>query len=294
MISKRVTQSACAGAFVALCSAATVMAQPADKRTIFTFSGPVTMPGVTLPAGKYVFRLANPESSARVVQVFSGDGKKAYGMFFSHPAERLEAAKNAEVRFMETAPGAGSAIKTWWYPGERTGFEFIYPKDQARKLAQSSKSSVLTTKAQSTTPEQTNTSSLARVSPAGDETTVETDTKTAAAQPSGVTQEGTIGDPSIAFPATSASARATRTPEQTLAANTRTSLPNTASDMPLVGMIGVLALAAAAASRLWAASVVTSVDARRFWRRPSRVGRLRVRVPTDCGVSMHRSLPAGS
>jgi len=250
MISKRVTRLACAGAFVALCSAGTVRAQPADKRTIFTFSGPVTVPGATLPAGKYVFRLANPESSARVVQVFSGDGKKAYGMFFSYPAERPDPAKNAEVRFMETAPGNGAAIKTWWYPGERTGFEFVYPKDQARKLAQSTKSSVLTTKAQSTTTEQTNTSSLARVSPAGEETTVEADTKTVAAQPSGVTHEGNIGDPSIAF--APASARAPRTPEQTLAANTRTSLPNTASDVPLVGTVGLLALAAAAAARVWA------------------------------------------
>jgi hypothetical protein len=223
MISK-VTRLACAGAFVALCSTATAMAQPADKRTIFTFSGPVTMPGLTLPAGKYVFRLANPESSARVVQVFSGDGKKAYGMFFSHPAERREAAKNAEVRFMETAPGAGSAIKTWWYPGERTGFEFVYPKDQARKLAQSSKSFVLTTKARATRPPSGLRGLVWRRvvdGRNGHEDCCAT---------GWCNQEG----PSRSVDCVPAAGRLARQdPEQTLAY--AHSLPNTASDMPLSG-----------------------------------------------------------
>ena len=39
------------------CVAGTAAAQPPDKRTFFTFSGPVALPGVTLPAGQYLFRL---------------------------------------------------------------------------------------------------------------------------------------------------------------------------------------------------------------------------------------------
>ena len=41
-------------------------AQPADYRTYFTFSAPVTLPGVTLPAGRYLFRLADPDGSRKV------------------------------------------------------------------------------------------------------------------------------------------------------------------------------------------------------------------------------------
>lgn len=48
------------------------------------------------------------------------------------PTERLEAASTPEVRFMETATGMPAAVKTWWYPGEGRGHEFIFPKDQAR------------------------------------------------------------------------------------------------------------------------------------------------------------------
>ena len=89
---------ACSVALLVGVTATPSIAQPVDKRTLFTFSGPVAMPGVTLPAGKYLFRLANPESSARVVQVLSADGTKPYGMFFSMRAERFEPAAAPEVR----------------------------------------------------------------------------------------------------------------------------------------------------------------------------------------------------
>jgi len=74
--------SVCAVALIASLRSA-AFAQPADKRTFFTFSGPVTMPGVTLPTGKYLFRIADAASSGHVVQVLNEDGTKIYGTFFS-------------------------------------------------------------------------------------------------------------------------------------------------------------------------------------------------------------------
>jgi hypothetical protein len=55
-------------------SIGTAQAQPADYRTFFTFSGPVTLPGVTLPAGTYLFRLADPTTGRKVINVLSADG----------------------------------------------------------------------------------------------------------------------------------------------------------------------------------------------------------------------------
>lgn len=133
MLIRKGVRVACAVALVAGLSVATVFAQTPDKRTVFTFSGPVSIPGVTLPAGQYLFRLADPMTSGKVIQVLSADGTKPYGLFFSYPVERLDASEKPKVRFMETAKDAPAAIKTWWYPGERTGYEFIYPNDQARQ-----------------------------------------------------------------------------------------------------------------------------------------------------------------
>ena len=120
-------------------------AQPADYRTYFTFSAPVTLPGVTLPAGKYVFRLADADSSRKVINVLSGDGKRSLAMLHTIPNQVMKAPKDAEIRFMETSAKVPPPIKTWWYAGKAIGYEFIYPRKQALELAKATTEPILTT-----------------------------------------------------------------------------------------------------------------------------------------------------
>ena len=272
MLSTRVFGLACAVAVFVCLVAAPVSAQPLDKRTLFTFSGPVTLPGVTLPAGQYLFRLADPNSSSKVVQVLNAEGTKPFGLFFTIPAERLEPASTPEVRFMETASGTPAAIKTWWYPGERRGYEFIFPKEQARRLAMAASQPVLTTDAQTTTTEQTNTAGLSRVGSSGNETDVNASAAPTAATPIGTTQEGQIASSSISIPTPSipavdsapvtqtASSQTSATQSGSPQANstqsgpapaTRTQLPRTASQLPLITMVGTVTLLSAASLRYW-------------------------------------------
>jgi hypothetical protein len=238
-------------------AASTATAQPSDKRTYFTFSGPVEVPGVALPPGKYLFRVV--DSGGRVVQVLSEDGSKPYAMFFSLPAERLTPASEPEVRFMETPAGTPPAIKTWWYPGETIGREFIYPKEQAQRLAKRSTEPVLTTQQQTTTTEQTNTGELSRVAASGSETVVNAESKPAATTPTGTAQQGETAPGSIIIPpasvptasnSTSSSAKAFAT-SGTPAKGSRKRLPQTASLLPIAGLLGVCLIAGAASIRLW-------------------------------------------
>jgi hypothetical protein len=143
-------------------------AQTFDKRTYFTFNTPVSIPGVTLPPGKYLFRLADAQSRD-VVQVLSPDGRTPYATFFAIPDQRAQAPRDPEVQFLETAEGMPAAIKTWWYPGSRTGYEFLYPKQQARLLARGTGQPVLTTAPETVSAAETRTVELTRVLPSGDE-----------------------------------------------------------------------------------------------------------------------------
>jgi hypothetical protein len=250
---RHVVTLACAVVLLACVMATPSTAQPLDKRTLFTFGGPVSMPGVTLPAGKYLFRLANPDSGRNVVQVLNAEGTKPYGMFFAMRAERFEPASTPEVRFMETASGTPPAIKTWWYPGERSGYEFVYPKEQARRLAQGASQPVLTTQTQTTTTEQTNTADLTRISSGGQEANLSADSTPAASTPGGTNQQGEVASSSLSIanatiPARVDASRVATTSEP--ASRTRRSLPQTASMMPMVAMIGCVALIAGIC--LWA------------------------------------------
>jgi hypothetical protein len=113
-----------------------------SERTFMTFSNTVEMPGVTLPAGTYVFRLADTPTR-NVVQVLSGDEKDILGQWTFVQAQRAQVTDDTVVMFRETPEGTMPAVQYWYYPGERIGKEFIYPKDQAQKIANRTGATVL-------------------------------------------------------------------------------------------------------------------------------------------------------
>jgi hypothetical protein len=242
---------------LACVTASPAAAQLSDKRTFFTFSGPVEVPGVALPPGKYLFRVVDP--GGRVVQVLSADGKTPYGMFFSLPAERLTPAPGPEVRFMETPRGTPPAIRTWWYPGETIGREFIYPKEQAQRLAKNVSEPILTTQRATKMAEETDTSQLSRVASSGAETSVNAGSKPAASAPSGSSQPGEPAPASIAIqPAgTAAAATSSTAGGQTVATSgspakrSRKHLPQTGSAVPLAGLIALYLITMATWIHLW-------------------------------------------
>ena len=53
------------------------------KTTYLTFSHPLSLPGVTLGSGTYIFEIANPSSGADIVRVMSRDRSIAYFMAFT-------------------------------------------------------------------------------------------------------------------------------------------------------------------------------------------------------------------
>lgn len=124
--------------------AATTAQQPdTHDRTIMTFSAPVELPGMRLEGGTYVFRLADT-ASRNVSQVLSRDEMEMLGQWLFIPAERREVTSETVVTFRETSAGSTPAVQYWFYPGESIGKEFIYPKDQATRIARRTGATVQT------------------------------------------------------------------------------------------------------------------------------------------------------
>jgi hypothetical protein len=143
---KRVTAIATA-TVLALLVALTlnVAAQQPDTRdrTIMTFSSAVELPGMRLEPGTYVFRIADT-ASRNVIQVLDQEEKNQLGQWLFVPAERAEVTGDTVVTFRETSAASTPAVQFWYYPGEKIGKEFIYPKDQALRIAQRTGATVQT------------------------------------------------------------------------------------------------------------------------------------------------------
>ena len=218
-----------AAAIVLTMSATPALAQPLDQRTEFTFNQPVEMPGVTLPAGTYVFRFVDATSGRKVMNVQAKDASsKNYGMFMTISAQRPKASDDAELRFLETPAGQPAAVKTWWYPGNTIGREFIYPKSQAVRLAKATNSTVLATQADNASNDQMKSADLAYVSPTGQETPLTDEQLVDAA----------ANTPPVG--ATTQSASSSRSREEGTMA--RAQLPRTSTPMAGIGLMGLISL----------------------------------------------------
>ena len=117
-------------------------ADEVNEATQMTFSQPVQVPGHTLPAGTYLFKLA-PVDSENIVQIFNADGTVLYASAMTIPVVRPEATGDTQVTLAEQTDGEPYALLKWFYPGRLTGKEFVYPKTQEQQLAQDRHENIL-------------------------------------------------------------------------------------------------------------------------------------------------------
>jgi Protein of unknown function (DUF2911) len=111
-------------------------ADEADQATTITFSKPIEIPGQVLPAGAYLFKLANSDSDRNIVQIFNADRTVLYATLQTIPTERQEPIGHTVVALAEQGAGQPDALLKWFYPGRETGNEFLYPKQREKELAQ--------------------------------------------------------------------------------------------------------------------------------------------------------------
>jgi len=240
-----------------------------DKKTDVTISNPVEVPGAILQPGKYMFKLVNNASNRHIVEISSEDGKKVYAIVFTVAARRLEPSSKTILTFYEMPTGTPEAVRYWYWPGELDGQEFTYPKDRAALI---SKATGVKVKEQ---PEDFDNHGNGGAVVSSNETDKDNDkheteiaaapqTPVVAPEPAPIVEDksNTViaqNEPaprSTDIPAPPAPVVEQHEPAPAPAPVTTASvdtssnqLPRTASDLPLIGLVGALSLAAAAATR---------------------------------------------
>jgi len=106
-----------------------------NKKTVMTFSQAVEIPGQILPAGTYTFVLLDSPSDRHIVQIFDADGSHLITTVLAINNYRLKPTGDTVVKFAERSGDNPEALKGWFYPGDNFGQEFVYPKQRAIELA---------------------------------------------------------------------------------------------------------------------------------------------------------------
>jgi len=216
---KSLTTLATVFCLVALCLFAVPKATADDwnRETVITFSGPVEVPGVgaqVLPAGTYVFKILDSQSDRHIVQIFSQDKTHVFTTILAIPNYRLKTTDKTTITFRERPAGQPEALRAWFYPGREWGEEFVYAKPRAIELAKETNEPVLATSIDlaAAPVEALKTAPVEAIDPKGEPVEL---AKVVEPPPVAATE-----------PVTVASER----------------LPQTASHLSLIGLIGLLAL----------------------------------------------------
>src|SRR5271165_745791 len=194
----------CLVAIAALFASSNANADTCNKATKITFPEPVEVSGTVLPSGTYRFQLMSSPADRHIVQIWNADRSRLITTILALPNYRLRPSGDTVVKFAERPSGTPEAVKAWFYPGDNFGQEFVYPKSRATQIAQNVNEPVLSVRDEAPTPVLEETPVKA-VEPSGEEVEIAEVVDTVAVPPA---------------------------------------LPETGSPLPLLGLLGVLAVGA--------------------------------------------------
>ncbi len=210
-----------------------------DQKTTITFNKPVELPGISLGAGTYVFKMLDYLSDPDMVEVLSQDEQTVYGLFRTIPDYHVNITTHTSIIFEERAAGTPAAIKEWFFPDRHNGHEFVYPKPEALELAKAEQP-VQPTAPPPDRSEQSRVVEPSEPAPAPEQTLPAAEEQLPLASPQG---PETQQMPQVAE---------TQQPEQESMPN---ELPKTASPLPLMGLLGILLMAGAFGLRVYSGRI---------------------------------------
>jgi hypothetical protein len=103
-----------------------------DKQTLITLNERVAVEDIVLPPGEYVLKLLDSSLNRQTVEIFNRDETHLIGTVLALPAYRLEPSDASRFTFYESPAGQPRAMRTWFYPGDDIGVEFLSPDGNAK------------------------------------------------------------------------------------------------------------------------------------------------------------------
>jgi hypothetical protein len=194
-------------------------------------------------------RLFNSSSNRHIVQVMNEDQTRQLALTFTAAAERIRPTGKTVLTMYEGSQNEPPAFRTWFYPGDAVGQEFLYPRKQALRISarthvavpeiETGKSVSVTEKtvtAKEETTQVTEPVLVARAEPAPVPIAEPSPVPTAAPEPAPAPEPVAAPEPQQQAAATAAE------PPSPPLNSTPDSLPKTAGETALAGLIGILSL----------------------------------------------------
>jgi hypothetical protein len=231
----------------AMCAAGMAMGattghiEDSAKKTTLSVSVLTQLPGTTLAAGSYVFRQSGEQSGWDIVQVYNSDQSSLVTTLLAYPNPNLVSNGQAFLVYPQSTDSQTQIMEAFFFDGDPVGQQLAYPKKTADAIGAVNHVRVPTTGTSDSYPSSLPLAAASWSAPVnqGEDagTAAPTQSSPEAATP-------TAQDPPpAADPEAATSANTASSPSVPSASTAKSEpLPQTASPLPLIGLIGLLAI----------------------------------------------------
>ncbi len=202
---------------------------PGKKATV-AVQAPMEVPGMVLNPGSYVFKQSGSQSGWTIVQIFDATESNLITTVLAYANPKIS--NNGQTVMMYTAPGSNAqTLEAVTFPGDAAPDQFAYPAAEADRIGAANRTRIPSTGTNDAYP-----SSL----------------PDAASSWSAPLTNNTVAAAPAPAPAPSQAMTANNDADAAATAPAARTLPQTASAVPLIGLIGMFALVGIVALRKFA------------------------------------------
>ncbi len=182
-----------------------------EKKAVVAIQSPMEIPGSVLQPGSYVFKQSGAQNGWTVVQIYNESESTLVTTVIAYQNPKLTS--NGETVMTYSAPGSnGQVLEAVTFPGDAAPDQFAYPAAEADRIGSANRVRIPSTGTNDAYPSSLPDAASSWSAPLS-------------------------GDTSVSQPMSASNA------------TTDATLPQTASDLPLVGLVGLSAFAGLLALR---------------------------------------------
>jgi hypothetical protein len=106
-----------------------------NKKSTFSTDKQIEFPGIVLEPGTYVIRVKEGGEKRSVVEIRNQNEQQILATILAVTDHRQRPDDNSEFVYFNSSEREPQAVRTWFYSGDLTGLEFVYPLSRAKVIA---------------------------------------------------------------------------------------------------------------------------------------------------------------
>jgi hypothetical protein len=114
-----------------------------NKKSTLATEQQVEFPGTVLEPGVYIVRLRHTIERRSQVEILNREETQLLATVVAVPDHHVRPDDNSDFTYHEVKRSGPRPVRSWYFPGDLVGLEFVYPGARAKEIAKNTEAHVM-------------------------------------------------------------------------------------------------------------------------------------------------------